>query len=57
MTMTTLKELDSAIAKLEGKRHNASIGDVREIRRLIGSILAKLPEEERAALLKKLVRK
>ena len=33
-------EFDSMVAKWEGKKHQASIGDVREIRRIIFRILA-----------------
>jgi hypothetical protein len=35
----TIRELDSLVAKQEGKRHQASIGDVREIRRILFTIL------------------
>ena len=39
----TLKELASKISKLEGKKHEASVGDVREIIGLISDQLASDP--------------
>lgn len=36
----TLNKLASAIAKREGKKHQASVGDVREILSILGDILA-----------------
>jgi len=35
MKALTPKQFDSIIAKKEGKKHQASVGDVREIRKLI----------------------
>lgn len=37
----TMKQLASAIAKAEGKKHEASIGDVREILSIITTMSAK----------------
>jgi 3-deoxy-D-manno-octulosonic-acid transferase len=42
----TLKELASKIAKTEGKKHQASIGDVREVI----SLLRKLIKEDPSVL-------
>jgi hypothetical protein len=36
----TLKELSSKLAKLEGKKHEASVGDVRELLAIICEELA-----------------
>lgn len=35
----TLKELDSLIAKLEGKKSEVSIGNIREIRKIICELI------------------
>lgn len=40
----TLREIDSWLAKQEGKRHQATIGDCREIRKLLVQLMAKKPE-------------
>lgn len=39
-----MKELASKIAKLEGKTHQASIGDVREIIGLVSDAIYKHPQ-------------
>lgn len=39
----TVKELVSKLAKLEGKRHQASVGDIRELVGLISDELFKDP--------------
>lgn len=38
------RKLPSLIAKLEGKKHEASIGDIREILKIIKKEIAKNPE-------------
>jgi hypothetical protein len=43
MKITTLKELDSALCRLDMGKSEASIGDVREVRRkLMGLIAAEI---------------
>lgn len=42
----TLKELVSAIAKEEGKKHQASVGDVREIVGIISDLLWKFGNDD-----------
>lgn len=49
--MTSLKDLFSSIAKQEGKKHQASVGDVREIVGLVSEAMA-LDSEVVAALIK-----
>lgn len=39
-----MKELASKIAKLEGKKHQASVGDVREIIGLVSDAIYKDPQ-------------
>lgn len=38
MKKLTMNELASKIAKREGKKHQASIGDIREILKIIGAL-------------------
>jgi hypothetical protein len=38
-TIMTVNELASIIAKAEGKKHQASIGDIREILKILRKIL------------------
>lgn len=40
MKKKTMKELCSKLAKLEGKKHQCSIGDIREILRCFADICA-----------------
>lgn len=47
------KELASTIAKQEGKKHNASVGDVREILRLTLTELAGMNTIDLGKLLSK----
>lgn len=50
----TIKELVSKISKLEGKKHQASVGDVREIIALVCDelVLDKIPNATATALVK-----
>lgn len=52
----TLKELDSKIAKLEGGKMEARIGDIRQIRKII-FFLIKNDADARAVLERFLARK
>jgi hypothetical protein len=40
----SMRKLASAIAKLEGKKHEASIGDVREILKIIKKLIKENPD-------------
>lgn len=50
-----VKELCSKIAKAEGKKHQAPIGDVREIVRIQCEELYRMSEDERAELVAAMV--
>lgn len=50
---TTKKQLASKIAKLEGKKHQASIGDIREIVKIVFSLI-KQEEGVRSLFLKEI---
>ena len=52
----TYKELASMIAKQEGKKHNASVGDVREILTLTLQQLALMNTVDLGKLLSKYVK-
>ncbi len=45
LPMSTLKELVSKIAKQEGKKHQASVGDVREIVGIFADVIFQDGEE------------
>lgn len=40
----TIQKLASLIAKREGKKHQATIGDIREILKILKEIIAENPE-------------
>ncbi len=52
-----IRELVSKIAKLEGKKHQASVSDVREILKLVFIELANMPLAEAGELLSRYKRK
>jgi len=47
MKTNYLNKLASKIAKIEGKKHQASIGDIREILAIMGSIMIEADVEHR----------
>jgi hypothetical protein len=55
--MITVRELQSKIAKEEGKKHQATIGDVREVLKITFTELSKLTVVELTSLLKKYAKK
>ncbi len=48
-----IREFDSRLANLEGKLKQVSIGNIRELRKIIFIELANMPEGERNKLLAK----
>jgi hypothetical protein len=52
-----IRELDSIVAKAEGKRHQASIGDVREIRRILFHVLTSIEGVEGPIAMYDLIRR
>ena len=51
--MINIRELDKKIALLEGKKKQTSMGNVREVRKLVLSELAKYPDDDVLKTLRK----